>query len=138
MPSIKMTSTGVADVDRKLQRLASKEAKKVIRKATRPALKPVLQEARGTAPVKTGNLRRNIKIRALPRSRRFFGSRVTSGAGRNANSGDGFYGAFLEFGTTRIKARNFMKNAANRKKTQALNIYKAELRKGLLNMVKSG
>jgi len=41
MPSIKMTSTGVADVDRKLQRLASKEAKKVIRKATRPALKPV-------------------------------------------------------------------------------------------------
>lgn len=134
-----MVLTGDKALNRKLKKLAGKEAKAVIRKATRPALKPVLQEARAEAPKRTGNLRKNIKIRALPRSRKFFGSRVTSGAGKSENSGDAFYGAFLEYGTKRgIEPRRFMKRAAEKKRSQALSIYKQEVGNNITKLGRNG
>ena len=138
MPKVTVTTTGFPELDRKLKKLKGTEGKKVVRKSARTALKPVLQESRSLAPSDTGFLKRNIKVRALPRSRKVFGARVTSGRGKNANSGDAFYGAFLEFGTRNIKPRRFMKQAADRKRTQALRIYQNELRKNIVMVAKSG
>lgn len=123
-----MVLSGFRRLDKKLKKMVAKDAKKAIRQATRPALKPVLQESKQTVPVKSGQLKKSLKIRALPRSRRFFGSRVTSGAGKNQKLGNAFYGAFIELGTKRIKAREFMKNAANKKKKQVFRLYKEELK----------
>ena len=138
MAKVTMVLTGDKALNRKLKKLTGKDAKAVVRKATRPALKPVLQEARADAPVKTGQLKKNIKIRALPRSRSSLGSRVTSGLGKNANSGDAFYGAFLEYGTKRIEAKRFMKGAAEKKRSQVLNIYKKEVGQNITKLAKNG
>jgi len=145
--------TGDSELNKRLAMLSGKEAKAVVRKALRPALKPVLQQARGTAPSKTGLLKKNIKIKSIARSRTYIGARVTSGSGKaksgNENSGKAFYGAFLEYGTKprsnksganrgRIKPFGYMKSAANKKREQALRIYRQGIASGLIGLAKNG
>ncbi len=90
--------TGTDELNRKLLELTSAQAKAAIRKAARPALKPTLTAARANAPVKSGALKRSIKIRSIARSRTRVGARVTTAASDNQFSGKTFYGAFLEWG----------------------------------------
>ena len=146
-----MVLTGDAELNRKLKKLSGKEAKKVVRKSLRPALKPVLQEARGNAPKDTNNLSKNIKIKSIPRSRTYIGARVTSGSKKakpgNENSGDAFYGAFLEYGTKpratklgasrgRIKPIRYMKKAADKKREHAMRIYREGIAAGILEIAR--
>lgn len=149
MTKITLVITGDAELNRKLRKLGSKEARNIVRKAARVALKPVLQEARALAPVKTGKLRKHIKIRSLTRSRKSFGARVTSGFFKNVNSGDAYYGAFVELGTKErrhrsgksvgsIAPRRFMKNAADKKRQQALRIYGQEIGRLITELANRG
>lgn len=145
--------TGDKELNKRLAMLSGKEAKKVVRKSLRPALKPVLQEARGNAPTKTGFLKKNIKIKSIARSRTYIGARVTSGLGKaksgNDNSGDAFYGSFLEYGTKPrrtesganrgiVKPFKYMKKAADKKREQALRIYREGIASGLIGLAKNG
>lgn len=70
---------------------------KIIRQETRAAAKLVLlPAAKQTIPVRTGKLRKSIKIRAIKRSRVNSGVRLAlSGEGF---TGDAFYGGFIEYG----------------------------------------
>ena len=131
-----MTLTGDKRLNKKLAKLAGKDARKVIRKAVRPALKVVQKQAKKEAPRDTGALRRAIRVRAIKRSRTRVGASVVLGA--PFFTGDTFYGSFLEFGTNRIKARGFMKAAAEKKKRQALAIYKRGIRNGIIGLAKQG
>jgi len=148
-----MVITGDDELNKKLKLLAGKDAKKVVRKALRPALKPVLQEARGGAPTKSGQLKKNIKIKSIARSRTYIGARVTSGLGKaksgNENSGKAFYGAFLEFGTKvrrnrkgayrgAIKPFRYMGLASAKKREHALRIYREGIASGLIGLAKNG
>jgi HK97 gp10 family phage protein len=135
MAKMTIAMTGDKALDRKLKKLG-KDSKKAVRKASRPALKPVLQESRELAPVRTGALKKSIKIRALKRSRVWTGSRVTTALGKGQNQ---FYGGFQEYGTKRgVKARRFMGQAAERKRQQAMGIYKRELGKQIVELAKKG
>jgi HK97 gp10 family phage protein len=145
--------TGDDELNKKLKLLAGKDAKKVVRKSLRPALKPVLQEARGAAPTKSGQLKKNIKIKSIARSRTYIGARVTSGLGKaksgNENSGVAYYGSFLEYGTKprttksganrgKVKPIRFMLRAAEKKREHALRIYRAGIAAGLKEIALRG
>ncbi len=96
MPSSFITLTGDKRLNAKLARLSSKDAKALIRRAARPALKPVLGESRRLSPKREGTLRRSLAIRAIKRSRRQVGARVTTKEG--LFQGATFYGGFIEWG----------------------------------------
>ncbi len=68
---------GQGRIAKKLEQLTANETKAVIRGGCREALKPLQKQAIATAPNDKGNLRRNIKIRTLKRSRKRIGARVT-------------------------------------------------------------
>jgi HK97 gp10 family phage protein len=80
-----------------LKKIPGKEGKKIIRKAAREAANQVLLPvARTAAPSDTGKMRRNIKVRAIGRSKNGVGVRI--GASEKDFTGDQFYAAFQELG----------------------------------------
>lgn len=137
--------TGSKSLNRKLANLKSADAKRAIRTAARAAMRPVQAASQAEAPVKSGRLRKAIKIRALKRSRSRIGISVSLNKKGSMFGGKTFYGAFQEFGWRSGKkskhdianltdsrkqneAKHFMQKAAKRSKRQALNIYVRQLR----------
>ncbi|QDV24383.1 HK97 gp10 family phage protein [Aureliella helgolandensis] len=90
--------TGSATLNAKLNALKSGKAKTLIRRASRVALKPVQEEAKRLAPVRSGRLRRSIKVRSMARSRRQIGSRVTTNKNDRQFNGRFFYAGQIEYG----------------------------------------
>lgn len=97
----------------KLNQLKKTDAKAAIRKGTRAGAKIVQARAKQSAPIRTGTLRQSIKVRALPRSRKWTGTMARAQV---------FYGAFLEYGTKHIKARHYMRQATDDTKQQAMTV----------------
>lgn len=121
--------TGIAEIDRALRELEPKIAKKVLRQACRKALKPVKDAAQANAPVKSGQVKKAIKVKAGKRRRDQIRLDVTIGAGDFV--GKQFYGSFLEFGTESIEAREFLRRAYESQQEQARRIAQAEILKGI-------
>jgi HK97 gp10 family phage protein len=104
---------------RKLQSLSKKDSKAAVRKGTRAGAKIVQAKAQELAPYRTGKLKRGIKVRAMPRSKKWFGTMV-----RGTNyKGEEFYGGFQEYGwrhgprklgdaRKKIEGLHFMQRAA--------------------------
>lgn len=98
--------TGDKQLDKKLRTLGTTLARKYLRKATREVAKHVLADARSMVRVKTGKLKRSLKVRALPRRGRKqdeIGHTITTGSG--LFEGETFYGGFLEFGWAPMRGR---------------------------------
>jgi HK97 gp10 family phage protein len=114
------------------------ERREVIRKASRAAARPLLSEIKSTTAYKnrTGLLRSSIKIRASKKSRVRVGVNIIIRVidwqkalakglvkdekrrrKRIPKTYKAFYGQFIELGTSRIKARKFMKTPAKKMKT---------------------
>lgn len=129
---------------RKLNNMATiKDRREVIRKAARESAKPLMSAIKQRTPVRTGLLRSSIKVRASRKSRVRVGVNVIIRAidwkkavakklvkGKYANRATPkdykvFYGSFVEMGTSRIKARKFMKTTSKRmKKTVQMDMVK--------------
>lgn len=106
----KLVITGLKEVDRLLAGLEPKLAKKHIRGGMRKGMKLVRDAAKANAPVRTGKLKKAIKVRAgKARKRKQIVIEVRVGEGDF--KGATFYGAFQEFGTKRLEAREYMDNA---------------------------
>jgi hypothetical protein len=72
-------------------------ARKVIRQSIREAMRPVKTGIQSTAPLKSGAIRRNVKIRAAKRVRR--GSiAIRAQIGEEDFKGDQYYAAMVNFG----------------------------------------
>lgn len=96
--------SGAQDLAKLLRALPAKVAKKILRKALREGAKLIQQEAVARAPVRTGTLRKNIKVRAATRLKRGnIGVQVLAGKGDYL--GDVFYASFIEFGHRRGKRK---------------------------------
>jgi len=97
-----------------LEDFSKKKLRAAIRKGSRAGCKVIQAQARQTAPHRTGALAAGMKVRALPRSRKYVGTQVTLGV---------YYAAFIEYGlkNRHLVARHYMKNAANQEKVSALN-----------------
>jgi len=123
--------TGDKRLNRKLAKLKGPEGKKVIRKASRAAMKVYQFAAKQNAPSRTGTLKKQIKVRAMKRSRVKVGTMVRA-------TGDGFYGNFLELGTRHIDAMNFMRMAAKDNQSRILAIYRRDLGREITALARRG
>ncbi len=119
-----------------LRRVAGPQAKAAIRKGTRAGAKIIAAKAKQLIPeverkdrygrVTIGNLRKAVKVRAMKRSRSgWIGSTVTVDGGGLGYTGDEFYGAFVEFGTKRMTARQYFKHAAEQTQEAAIDTARA-------------
>lgn len=104
--------------------------KKVLRTALRAGGKPILAQAKSNAPFKTGQTRRALKLRAMKRSRKNrVGVIVQTKDGDY--KGDQFYASFIEYGTSKMAAKPFMRPAFDTKKNESLQIVTREIDAGL-------
>lgn len=129
-PTVVMT--GLRELDRNLARLSDKMQKKLVRSAVRKAAKPVLDRAKELVPTDTGDLRRSLKIRALKRSRRRSTIGVQVVTGVDFFKGEQYYGGMIEFGTSKMNAKPFLRPAADQSKGKARLIFRQELRSGII------
>lgn len=94
---LKMVYTGSKSLDRLLNALGSDRARELSRDAMRPAVELIAEEARRSAPRRTGALAGSIVVRAMPkRTNGRIGFTVQQRAG--AFKGQQYYGSFLELG----------------------------------------
>lgn len=119
--------SGLPEVNKLLRALPGKVAKRVIGKAMKAALKPVQAASKANAPVKTGQLRKAIRVLA-GRSR---GGRIVYKVvmGKGDFVGDEFYGSFQEYGWKTgkrgssgrkvVPGKHFMKRAFDATKDRA-------------------
>jgi HK97 gp10 family phage protein len=147
---ITIVLTGDSALNAKLNELTSKQAKEAIRKAARPALQGTLAAARSLAPKRTGRMAKNIKIRAIKRSRSRVGMRVTLSK-EGDYTGKAFYGAFNNYGwktgsrrrpaskrkpeeRRQIEGTRFLNKAAEQTRNSAIKIYREGIRAYILNV----
>jgi HK97 gp10 family phage protein len=85
----------VLQLTRMLNTLPKKIRNKILREELRRSAKELVAPSKAATPVKTGRLRKSVKVRAK-RSRKAV--QFTVGFNDKNFQGDTFYGAFLEFG----------------------------------------
>lgn len=114
---------GVENLLNELEKLG-KEGEKIERIVLVKAGEKVKEAIVKEAPYRTGNLRDNIKITKL--------KKVDGAAFVEVYpSKDAFYAAFLEFGTTKMKANPFMSRGYENSKEDVEELIVEEIKKGL-------
>jgi hypothetical protein len=141
--------TGDKELNRAIASLPieNKTRKRIITKSARSALKVgMLMSAKNTAPIKTGFLKKNTKVKAITRSRGSIGAKVSSGLPtKSANTGDAYYGAFLLWGTKqrttkdganrgKVSARPWLYDVVSRKKTRVMRRYAEFIKKNIIKV----
>jgi len=134
---------GIQDFRKAVEELTSDMRRKVVNAAIRAALRPTLNAAKGNSAFRTGVLRAHIGI---------FKSRIFRGQGGviggfvgvrkdsarrvkgtrvqlRVKGQDPYYGKFLERGTSKMRARPFLKPAGESTWGQVLDIFQAEIAK---------
>jgi HK97 gp10 family phage protein len=120
---------GAKELEKKLLSFEPKLGRKVVRQALRKGAKVIQSAAKSNVPVKSGALKKSIKVRALKKRRQSYGVMVATSEGWF--KGDEFYGAFLEFGTSKMPAKPFVRPAFDSEKGNAEMIVTSEIRKGI-------
>lgn len=96
---------------------------KALRNLATAGARELAKEVKARAPSDTGKLRRNIMVKSFKarngRARAYVGIREQGGG--KADPKDSFYWKFLEFGTSTIQARPFIRPAADAKEGVLLN-----------------
>lgn len=120
---------GLAELERALKALPVELAKKTLTGALLSGAKIVVDDAKARVPVLTGEVGRNI--RAVPTRKTNYAATVQIGVRklkkkvlarlrrRNPNASDPFYWRFLEFGTSKMRARPFLRPAFEARKVAA-------------------
>jgi len=95
---------------KELNALEKKVQRKMVRTTLRNACKKIQVAAKDEAPKESGNLKRQIKVRAGKKSR----VKVSMLVQLAAKPGDKYYAAFVEYGTQKMKGMNFLKEAVKK------------------------
>ena len=138
MTSLRVRVDGLEELKRELEALSSDMSRKVLRSATGAAAQVIRKAARDLVPVDSGKLRKAIYIKHMrelssstqqeyyisvrngPRERRKI---------RAGGSGiDAWYWKMVEFGTSKMPAKPFIRPAYESKKSEALEAMKKKLR----------
>ena len=99
--SLKVDFKGFDEVEKALKKFPARIVKKALGRAIKKGSKPILTEARRKVPVRTGNLKKSLAIRNIPK--REVGNRTIVEV--YARSGlkfkhDGWYAHLVEYGTS--------------------------------------
>lgn len=129
----------IREIVRRLDQVEQKLERKILRKAAREAARPIRAKAESHAPVRTGRLKRSIKIRASRRSRRTFGVNVWTGTREELDidpEATGYYPMSIEYGFTtkdgtRVAEQSFLRRGLEEERDTALDIFEREVLTGL-------
>jgi HK97 gp10 family phage protein len=140
---MKVTISGLRELDRALSEMSKATARNVLRRVAKGAVEPMAVAAEAGAPRDTGNLQISIAV-SFKRTRRagksratyqgngnFRGLRATGVAvamGPAGGSGALSYATWVEFGTSDTRAQPFMRPAWDAHKQGALEHVVQELR----------
>lgn len=123
---------GADEISESLKKVEVKTQKKILRKSMRKALKPVQEAAKANAPVRSGELKKSITVRALPRSRVRFGVQVIA----REPGFENWYAKWQEYGTkTGIKPKRYFTKAYANKGEVASKTAQQEILKGIMDAV---
>lgn len=125
-----MKITGLKECLKRLESLDHKVQKKILRKSLRQGAKLPLTLAKATAPVRTGFLKKSLKVRS-GRGRKGI-IRILVGTGAKWFKGAAFYAAFVIFGykvgsrklgdkRKQVAPNPFLSNAYEQTKHQVVN-----------------
>ena len=115
---------GAEDIIKELKKLSDAVAGEHLEASLRPGAKILREEASNLAPKRTGELSRNIFSEVRVKSK----ESVIIDIGPSPQV---FYGQFVEFGTSKMTARPFLRPALNNKKAEVEDVTKKELRRRL-------
>ena len=129
-----MEIRGAKELNLKLSRLPFKVSKKIAMTALRSGGKIIMNRAKMLCPVATGFLQKSIKVR-VPRHKRRNEAVILVGIDSVPMGGrmgkKAFYGAFVEFGTSKIKANPFMRPAFDGTRTEVIEAISNDLAVGI-------
>jgi hypothetical protein len=114
---------------RKLNKLENRMQTKVVREATKRALKPVLLTALRKAPYDEGTTKKYLKIATF--RGKSAGAVVQTGTARQMGVSQAgyYYPAAHEYGTREVPGTAWLRSSLKERRSQALSILKAELKK---------
>ena len=118
---------GTAELIAKLKAMKGAKAKAVLRKSTRAQAKVIAARAKTEWPTKSGETVRNIKVRALKRSRTRIGHTV-----RLQVASPTPYRSYVELGTRHMKPRGALKRTAETLGHSAVNAVLEAIEKEVL------
>ena len=119
MPDISLDMLGLGELEADLQRLSRALANKAVRDAVMAGAKLARDKTRQSAPVRSGKLKKNIVV-TRPRQQDTSGAAVAGvsvkrPAGKKRQSpkpeSAPYYWRFLEFGTSQMNAKPFLRPA---------------------------
>lgn len=134
---LELSLVGDKELEKALHALEAVVQKRVMTKALRVIAKQVLTDAKALVPVDSGWLKRNLKVRAMKRSRRRFGIQVVlplmgqwddhkkarskkdkarEAVGMAKAQGPGNRAMHVEFGTRNMAARPYLRPALNKQR----------------------
>ena len=125
MASIELT--GVDEILNKLQQMGA-NISRLENKALRNAAEPVLEDAKANVPVRTGKLKKGLKITNVKKKEGI--KYILVGVDRGDNS-EIFYSKFIEFGTSKMSARPFLQPAYEKNKDNIQKTIANTLKEGL-------
>ena len=133
-----ITIQGYDDVIRNLKQLDHKIQLKVMRSALRAGAKVIQRNARQLVPTDTGNMKKNIKLKSLKRSKKQMGVNIVTGTRESMGipqKGKGYYPFSVEYGTSEMKAQPFMRPALEGNRVAATKAIGDTLEKGIKKVV---
>lgn len=130
---------GLRDLGERMKGLSEDMNNRIARAATAAGAVVIRDAAKQKAPVRTGNLRKNIIVKRLPKGESPLTSEhiVTVRQGkltkkqRDAGLVDAFYGRFVEYGTAKSPAQPFLRPAYDQNKEKATQAIKDRISKRL-------
>ncbi|NFJ83905.1 HK97 gp10 family phage protein [Clostridium botulinum] len=122
-----MELDGMDNVIRKIEDMG-KAGTRIENKALKKAGELIVEEAKNNVPFRKGKLKEGLKVSGV---RKKNGNKFVLAGIQKGDNSKIFYGKFLEFGTSKMKARPFMGPAYESKKEEAKEIIKQELRNAL-------
>ena len=123
--SSSMTFTGDAAIDRVLAAAPAALGQRIVRRTLRRASKIVHQHAQRFVPVRTGKLRRSIKIKAWNRGDVSAAIIVPK---KIPDEKSAFYARMIEYGTANMAAQPYMRPALAASESEVTAVFIAELR----------
>lgn len=116
------------ELDHKLSQLEPEIAVKELRSAVRVAANLIKKDAQSRAPRDSGALSESLRVKT-----KVFRTKIVAFV---MNTAETFYGMFIEFGTSKMAARPFMRPAAESQEQAVLRKMQDHLRRRLNKLVR--
>lgn len=137
--SVSVKVEGLRDLGERMKGLSEQMNNRIARAATAAGAVVIRNAAQLKVPVDTGNLKKNIIVKRLPKGESSLTSEhiVTVRQGKltakqkDKGLQDAYYGKFVEYGTAKMPARPYLRPAYDQNKEKAVQAIKDRIEKRL-------